>query len=401
MASCKNMAHTYFSAALCLIGFFFCAVHTEEAQAGATTQAEGIAAISKGGRDEARQAALKDALQQAALSVESQVMASEHLNTDNVSLQSLRVRPTREVTHYSILREWEDQGVYHVTVSAEVGQGKEVGQSKVMAAGCVVSAHAPKKKIAFARFDVANAIQVDDIKNILDGLPSELASRLEASGEFLSTYVHRSIPSESDVQKRVEIKNIAERSGAQFIVSGLIADAGVSQNIFGFEKRNIEIEFSVYDGLTGARVLLRHLDEQAQGDVMVGRDKPFGSRTFFETELGRAANRLMDVAIKDIRVALECLPFSAHIVRIEEKKVFLDAGSASLLRPGDKLLTYVSTQPIVGLGGAVLGYIESTIATVTLTQVQPQFSIGELPNDAAKLGIRVGDIVRFELADRN
>lgn len=397
MAVYKNRTHAYFTATLCLIGFFICTAHAEETQAGITTQAEGIAAISKGGRDEARQEALKDALQQAALSVESQVIASEHLNPDNVLLQSMRVRPTQKATHYSILREWEDQGIYHVTVSAEVGQDKE------NTAGCVASTHAPKKKLAFVQFDVANSIQVDDIKNLLGGLPSELASRLEASGKFLSSYVHRSIPRESDMQKHVALKLIAEELGVQFIVSGMIMDAGVSPNIFGYEKRNFEIEFSVYDGLTGTRILLRHLGEHAQGDVMVGRDKPFGSHTFFETELGRAADRLMDVAIKDIQAALECLPFSAHIVRIEEKKVFLDAGGTSLLRPGDRLVAYVrnSTQPIVGLGGAALGDTENSAATVTLIQIQPQFSIGELPENAAKLGIKVGDIVRFDLSGGN
>ena len=397
MAASKNRVYAYFTAALCLTGFFFCAAHTQEARAGVTAQAEGLAEIGKGGRNEARQAALKDALQQAAMSVESRVMASEHLSADNEPLQSLRVRPTQEVTRYSILREWEDQGIFHVTVSAEVGQGK------AMAAGCAASAPAPKKKIVFVQFDVANSIQVDDIKNILGGLPSELASRLEASGEFLSTYVQRSIPRESDMQKREAIKFIAEESGAQFVVSGMIVDAGVSQVFLGYEKRNFEIEFSVYDVLTGTRVLLRHLEEHAQGNVMVGRDKPFGSRAFFETGLGRAADQLLDVATQDIRVALECLPFSAHIIRIEEKKVFLDAGGTSLLRPGDQLVAFVrnSTQPIVGLGGAVLGETERPVATVTLIKVQPQFAIGELSENAATLGIKVGDIVRFELADGN
>lgn len=403
MAASKNRVYAYFTAALCLTGFFFCAAHTQEARAGVTTQAEGLAEIGKGGRNEARQAALKDALQQAALSVESRVMASEHLSADNEPLQSLRVRPTQGVTHYSILREWEDQGTYHVTVSAEVSQGKEDGQGEVMAAGCAASAHAPKKKIVFVQFDVANSIQVDDIKNILGGLPSELASRLEASGEFLSTYVQRSIPRASDMQKREAIKLLAEESGAQFVVSGMIVDAGVSQGFLGYEKRNFEIEFSVYDALTGTRVLLRHLDEHAQGNVMVGRDKPFGSRAFFETGLGRAVDRLLDGATQDIRVALECLPFSAHIIRIEEKNVFLDAGGTSLLMPGDQLVAFVrnSTQPIVGLGGAVLGETERPVATVTLIKVQPQFAIGELSENAASLGIKVGDIVRFELADGN
>ena len=324
-------------------------------------------------------------------------MASEHLIAGDAPLQSQHVRPAHEVTRYSILREWEDQGIYHVTVSAEADQGK------VMHGGCIAGARAPKKKIAFARFDVANSIQVDDIKNISDGLPSELASRLEASGEFLSAYTNRSIPSDSDVQKRGAIKTISEGSGAQFIISGVIVDAGVRQNILGLKKRNLEIEFSAYDGLTGTRILLRHLDQQAHGDVTVGRDKPFGTRPFLETGLGQAASRLMDAAINDIRAALECLPFSAHIVRIEDRKIFLDAGSASLLNPGDKLVAYTSdsSRPIIDLGGSVLGNTERSVATVTLTQVQPRFSIGELPNDATRLGVKVGDIVRFDLAGGN
>jgi hypothetical protein len=396
----KSLIHTYFALALCLIISFHPArsegVQAQEVQM-QEVQAEGIAAIGVGGRDEARQAALKDALQQAALSVESQVMSREQLGTDNVPLQSLRVRPTYEATKYSILREWEGQGIYHVIVSAEVGKGKAV------AAGCVAGAQAPKKKVAFVKFDVASSIQVDDIKNILDGLPTEFSSRLEASGEFISSYLHRSISSESEIQKSVDVKLVAEESGAQFVVSGRVVDAGArpSQSIFGSDKRNFDLEFFVYDGLTGGSVLSRHLVEHVSGDVMVGRDKPFGSRAFFETGFGKAVNRLMDVAVKDIRVALECLPFSAHIVRIEGKKVFLDAGSASQLRSGDKLVAYSmnARHRIVGLGGAVLGETESSVATVTLNQIYPQFSEGELPENAVKLGIKVGDIVRFEFAN--
>jgi hypothetical protein len=395
------LTHTYFAAALCLI-IALHAPHSEGAQT-QRTQAEGVAAIGASGRDEARQAALRDALRQAALSVESQVEGTERLNAANVPLQSLHVRPTQQVTHYSILREWEDQGLYHVTVSAEVGQGK-------VAAECATRAHAPKKKVAFIPFGVANSIQVDDINNILDGLPSELSRRLEASGEFLPIYVLRSIPREDNTPQREAVMRIAKESGAQFLVSGTIVDAGASQGspgIFGTllgrsRKRHFEIEFTVYDGLTGTRILLRRLDEVAEGDVMVGRDKPFGSRVFFETEFGQAANRLVDDATKEIRAALECLPFSANIVRVEGNKVFLDAGGTSLLRPGDKLIAYSRDfyHPTVGLGNTgALGVQERPVATVTLIQIQPRFSIGDLPEDTSKLGINVGDTVRFEFVD--
>ena len=267
---------------------------------------------------------------------------------------------------------------------------------------------AAKKKIALAQFDVANTQHVDDISNIYDGLPLALASRLEASGEFLPVYAGRSIPAEAGAPQREALIQIAEETGAQFLISGMVVNAGTSRekgylgtSIGRTTKRHIEVELAVYDGLTGARLLLRRLDEQAQGEVRVGNDKPFGSSIFFETEFGQATNRLLDVAVKDIRAALENAPFSAHIIRVEGKKVFLDAGSDSLLKTGDQLVIYVrDATPIVGLKGAVLGTTGRAADTVTLTQVQPQFSSGELSDDAAKLGIKAGNLASIDPAEQ-
>lgn len=267
---------------------------------------------------------------------------------------------------------------------------------------------AAKKKIALVQFDVANTQHVDDISNIYDGLPLALASRLEASGEFLPVYAGRSIPAEAGAPQREAVMQIAEEAGAQFLISGMVVNAGTSRekgylgtSIGGYAKRHIEVELAVYDGLTGARLLLRRLDEQAQGDVRVGNDKPFGSSIFFETELGQATNRLLDVAVKDIRAALENTPFSAHIIRVEGKRVFLDAGSDSLLKPGDQLVVYArDATPVVGLKGTVLGATVRAADTVTLTQVQPQFSSGELSDDAAKLGIKAGNFASIDPAEQ-
>lgn len=266
------------------------------------------------------------------------------------------------------------------------------------------AARAAKKKVAIAQFDVANTQHVDDINNIYDGLPLALSSRLEASGEFLSTYTGRSIPAEAGDAQREAITQIAGETGAQFLISGMVVNAGTSQKkgFWGTSLgRHIEVELAVYDGLTGARLLLRRLDEQAQGEVRVGNDKPFGSSIFFETELGQALNRLIDLAVKDIRKALENVPFSAHVIRVEEKKVFLDAGSDSLLKPGDKLVVYVrDATPIAGLKDSALGVTDRAADTVTLTRVQRLFSVGELPEEAAKLGIKAGNIARIDPAEQ-
>lgn len=266
------------------------------------------------------------------------------------------------------------------------------------------SATAVKKKVALAQFDVLNTIHVNDISNIYDGLPQALADRLEAGGGFLPVYTGRQVPAESGAAQREAIMRIAEETGAQFLVYGMVVNAGIKQEkgylgtpIGGYKRRHIEIEFAVHDGFSGTRLLLRRLDDQVQGDVMVGNDKPFGSSIFLETQLGQALSRLIDLAVADIRATLGEVPFSARIVRVEGDKVVLDAGSDSLLKPGDKLVAYARDAITVdGTKGAALGFAERAADTVTLTQVQPQFAVGELTQDAAKNGIEAGNFARID-----
>jgi hypothetical protein len=402
----RSSACRYFAAALCA-GVLFCMAQTAFAVAKAVkteavktadpytgiVQTEGTALIGKTGLNTARQAALSNALRNIVASANTQAIAGKLPNIVKTPLQGNR---------YSILREWESQGKYHVMVSAEVVNGKFDEKNATLI-------QPPKKKIALAQFDVANTIHVDDINNIYDGLPVALSKRMEASGRFLPAYTGRPIPTEPGAQQREAIIQAAMETGAQFLISGVVANAEKSRGKWSLdtpfgapEKRHLEVELSIYDGVTGARLMSRRLTEQAQGEVAVGNNKPFGSSIFFETEFGKAANRLIDSAVGEIQEALENVPFSAHIVRTEGKKLFFDAGSDSLLKPGDKLVAYaIDTQaPVAGLQGSILGITERAADMATLTQVNPQFSIGELQEDAAKLGIKAGNIARINFAEQ-
>ena len=262
----------------------------------------------------------------------------------------------------------------------------------------------PKKKLVIAQFEVANTLHVDDISNIYDGLPAALASRLEASGDFLPVYDGRAVPIEPGALQREAILQIAGKTGAQFLITGMVANAGFSKekgflgtSLGGQKARYIDIELAVYDGNTGERLWQRRFSEQVQGDARVGNNKPFGSGIFFATDTGQAFNRLLDAAVKELQSALKNVLFSAHIIRVQEKTVYLDVGGDSLLKPGDKFVAYTrdTSAPILGLNGAMLGVAEHAADTITLTLVQPQFSIGELSEVAVKHGVKAGHIVRI------
>jgi len=255
----------------------------------------------------------------------------------------------------------------------------------------------PKKKIVFTQFDVADALQVNDINNIYDGLPAALSSRIGSGKGFLSTATRYSIPAGDDTTRQQAIVQIAGQTGAQFLVSGTVVDAGTDRG-----TRHIEIELNVYDGFSGTALLSRRYEDQTDDDVRVGDDIPFGSRAFFDTDYGSAISRVIDTAAKGIRDALKNVPFAAHIARADGKKVLLDAGSNSLLKPGYQLVAYSSepNNPANDLPGAKLGDVAHPADVITLTNVQPQFSIGQLSHDAATLGINAGNTARINDADR-
>lgn len=394
----KNITLRNIASVLCLIGTIgFAQAETNQPN---QIYAEGVAEIMHGDRDAARQRALTDALNQASLSIEARVMATERLDASNL-LQSQQIRPARQVSKYAILREWEDQALYYVAVSADEMQDGPATEN-------ANSIRAVKKKITFTRFDAMNTVQLDDIRDIYSELPKNISSRMEAGGGYLASYIDGLIPENSEALQREAVMQIASETGAQFLVSGLILDAGITkksgfiEKLFGKNKRHFKVKLTVYDGLTGVRLSSHILDGGAQGEVEIGRDKSFGGGAFLETESGRALDNLIDSATTNIRAALACLPFSAHVVHAAGKSVYLDAGAVSMLKVGDKLTLYNTALylPIVTARGTELGVPEHPAATATLVKIQPLFSIGELPEDAAKLGVKTGSIARFEFPEK-
>lgn len=397
-----------------------------------TLEAEGVAALDAGGPDKARQQAVQDALRQAALSAGAQVQASSSSNSATQGSESLRVTPTASVTKHTVVREWTHDGLLHVLVRAEI-------QETPSACGVTGSPHAYRKKITATRFYVMNSLQVEDITDIWTGYPLELLRRLGASGDLFPINSAHALQigardlSPDTAANRDIIRAIAVQTGSQFVLSGIILDAGwqgerispyagwqgdhggrrfeialpFNQLAAGIRpvptERRFDVEIFLHDGLTGALVARHRENVLVNGKVMVGRDKLFASAAFFATDYGQALDRIMNAQTAAIRGDVACLPFTANVLRVEGRKVFIDAGTTSRLAPGDKLTLYRTKpeQPAITLNTqALLGVPEAPATTLTLTQVQPLIAIGELAADPVKLNIQAGDIVRFDAPGR-
>jgi hypothetical protein len=216
------------------------------------------------------------------------------------------------------------------------------------------------------------------------------------------------LPLES-AQNREVVRLLADQSGAQFVLSGIIHDAGITPSPSSLPKvlhkpfsrdlgaRRIESEIFLHDGISGALIARFRAQESAVGDETVGRDKPFGSAAFFATPFGGAVARLLERQAQFIVERLGRLSFNARIIAIEGQLLFFDAGATSGLAPGDKFQLH-SLSPVTEVrelsSNRLLGIVEKPVATLTVKQVQPLFSTGE--SDLKSQKIQIGDMIRFE-----
>ncbi|MES2297909.1 MAG: flagella assembly protein FlgT middle domain-containing protein [Pseudomonadota bacterium] len=365
-----------------------------------TLEAEGLASIKPVGLERARQIAIADAKDRLTIAAGADIEANSIVNPKGANFESSRMRAAVIVGDITIVREWQTGDQLHVRISANVD----------VSAGAISASHKYKKKIAATPFVSRKSLSTEDIDDIGKGFAAELTRRLEGGGKFLTKRSSYVLPGASSgpSQDSEAVMHLATMYDSQFLVSGDIidadsVDAGGYFGLFQHKERQLELEFFVYDGLTGNLIARHRVKQTASGEVQVGRDKPFGSAAFLATSFGQAISRAIDAAAMQITRDLENLPFTARVIRVVDERLYIDAGSTSLVSPGDKMVAYRVRKefPVTGYGsGADYGITETRVATVAVAQVQPLFSICTLPAESKGVKMEVGDMVRFDIVNR-
>lgn len=237
------------------------------------------------------------------------------------------------------------------------------------------------------------------IPNIRSGFPEDLLRRLGEGDEFLPRNGSfgtghpplKSLP--HSLSSADATREIAFKTGSQLVFSGVI-DAGIGRSDYG---RWIEVEVDAYDGLTGVRVAKRRQGMEIADENEIEIRSLFGSAKYFSTPFGMRFDALMDSLVKGIRTDLACMPFTAKItdIDLDNNKIYIDAGAASRVAAGDKFVAYRSAKRTQSesTSHGLLGVPTVPAASLTIKQVFPLFSIGELSGDPKKTGLSVGDVV--------
>ncbi|BAN36084.1 hypothetical protein SCD_n02276 [Sulfuricella denitrificans skB26] len=255
-----------------------------------------------------------------------------------------------------------------------------------------------KRKISATSFKI-NYRPVALTPNIRSGFPEDLLRRLGESDEFLPRNVslgtgYPPLNAQSGSLSSTDAaRDVAFKTGSQFVLSGVI-DAGIGRTDYG---RWVEVEVDAYDGLTGVLVAKRRQGMEIAGENEIEIRSLFGSTQYFSTPFGKRFDELMKSLVKGIRTDLACMPFTAQItgIDLDNNKIHIDGGTSSRVAPGDKFIAYRSARRIQSesASGGVLGAQTIPVASLTIRQVFPLFSIGELSVDPRKTELHVGDFV--------
>ncbi|MBS1154500.1 MAG: hypothetical protein H6R07_424 [Proteobacteria bacterium] len=394
---------------------------------------DGIAPLGMDGVAAARQAAIRDALDNASLVAGAQINGTTTGNAVR-QVDALRVRG-QPVGRYVLLREWQANGFYHVTLDVLPAVDDVTGALSV-APACGPDY---RRKALITQLAVLSPVQIADLPRFPEALQAEIIRRMEAGGHFLpqasgNEAAYHVQTNRTEPQSNPEwIRDLARRYGVQFVVGGVLRDAGFEGERYVFSHgndvrpgerkqelnlpllnffkpgikatpsaRRFEMDLLVFDGVSGAQIARHRLAGKAEGQVLFGAEVVFdpsvvmGTQRFFASDFGKLVDAKLDDAVNSLYRDIQCVPFSARVARVEPGRVTVDAGGTSKLAVGDRLQVYRLRPGARGVDATgrsgQLGWPEELAGTLVIREVQPLFSAG-VPEGA--LRVEVGDYVRF------
>lgn len=369
-----------------------------------TVDAVGTAIIYNGDITDARYRATQQAIKQAVLQSSSRVSVNDILNNGELN-SDLKIRSAGRVQHAKIISETQ-KGDF-LTVVARINVTADY-----MCSNGATNYY--RKSVAITGFALEHRQQASlgALGNISRELPKDFADAINKQG-FLRALAATNIALYPDNINAPSLTNnndtltdvvrVAQKLGTQYVVSGVIRDIAplymrrpndpyASTDDKSEKQRDFVLDIYIYDGFSGALLFQKRYSEIGNWDISDHAKVGFGSAQFWTTHYGRVVKETLRESAIDTSEKLRCQPFMANIFRTEGKQIHIAAGSVSGVKAGDKFKVYRRYE-IFDQDQKPETQLNNANISVTITQVQPNFSIGELSVDAKILNVQPHDVV--------
>ena len=375
----------------------------------ASIEASGQAIIYNNDIEDARYRATEQAIKQAVLQSSATLMSNDSLNNGELN-SSMHLQASGYAESTEILSETISDNILRIRISTDVTDDMQCRNG---------ATNLYRKSVGITGFalQVPQQANLGALHNITRGFPKSLTDEINRQGYLhalaaTNTIIYPDLinaPTSTNVDGSLtDVARIGEDLGVQYVISGVIRDIAelspqhpdqdtpLNSLLKWANKetnaRTMMLDIYIYDGFSGA--LLFEAGYQESGDWTLPRNKKvgFGSSLFWKTNYGNIVQQILWQASLDASEKLRCQPFVANIFRTEGNKIHLNAGSLAGIKTGDKFNVYRRYEIFDQLQNAQTQLNNANI-NVTITQVQPNFAIGELAVDARILNVQQQDVV--------
>ena len=198
---------------------------------------------------------------------------------------------------------------------------------------------------------------------------------------------------------------------AQILVSGAITEfsskvdetgIGLSTEKLGVgfkqQKAHVAINLRMYDTTTGEVLYSERVEGKATATGIAAdyqnRDFGIGGKKFWATPLGEATQQCIDNAVFFIASKMRDVQWQGSIIKADEAKVYINAGSQAGIMSGDSFVVYSKGEELIDPEtGITLGSEEEKAGRITVVGVKEKYSIATIDEGG---GFERGDIVRLK-----
>ncbi|GAB3486149.1 flagellar assembly protein T N-terminal domain-containing protein [Marinomonas epiphytica] len=370
----------------------------------ASVEAVGEAVIYNDDLVDARYRATEQAIKQAVLESSSRVSVKDSLINGELE-SSVEIRSAGHVQKARVVSEQRNGDILTVIARVEVTADSQCSTGHT---------HYYKKAVGITGFDLQAPQQarLGELSNIARELPKSLADEINQRG-FLRALSATNFALYPDLINSPTSNNFdgslsnitlaGEKLGVQYLISGVIRDISpvylrspddkdAEAVPLDSKERKFVVDIYLYDSFSGELLFQERYNESGNWDISDHARVGFGTARFWSTHYGKVVEQAIKKSALDTSEKLRCQPFMANVFRIENNRIHIDAGSLAGIKQGDKFNVYRRYEVFDRLQTAQTQLNNANIS-VTIKQVQPNFSIGELAVDAKILNVQQRDVV--------
>lgn len=398
-----NKALIFFITALCLLP-------VSSAYA-VVVEAEGQAIIMNKDIVSAREAAIRDASQQASMQAAVYISSSQVVRDGILEIDNMQISTLGQVSEIEVINEKIIGSTLHLRIKANVhiDEGCSNGNNNQY-----------KKTIALAAFPLIAPAQASlgGFHNISSELPSMIGQHFNKTGGAVALDAGRinlhpnpiqASTSQLDDGTLTSMLSTIGQLDVNYVISGVIRDISMIDprthaetdyfldlyNKLDYKSkrhlRNFEIDLFIHDGFSGHLVAQKHYQTAGLWNLDRTISTGFSTGQFTKQDYGQKVTALLGKITKELTTELKCEPFAIRITRVNDRTVWINAGKQQGLKRGDKLTIYRRSTFFTPQMQAKTE-LTNTQQTLTIENVQAGIASGQLSTAAASNNIRTGDL---------